>query len=247
MFLNTLSIGEKSLRSWVLDVTASDHCSDDEELESSNVSTSSSQRSAAATANVEEFLNSLPKVESHYCRASSSKLYLEPVWSSMREMHRHFVQKCQEETKQSASWKTFLSVVKKLNLDIYTPKKDQCNECTMYKNGNLDEAIYENHTTMKNQARSEKEQDKILSAECPEVQAYTVDLQAVLLAPRLNAAANYYKTKLKVHNLTYYNLSTKDVMCYVWHEATGGLESDVFASIATRYFQSEIDGKNLLS
>lgn len=93
MFLNTLSIGEKSLRSWVLDVTASDHCSDDEELESSNVSTSSSQRSAAATANVEELLNSLPKVESHYCRASSSKLYLEPVWSSMREIHRHFVQK----------------------------------------------------------------------------------------------------------------------------------------------------------
>lgn len=26
------------------------------------------------------FLDSLPKMESHYCRANTKKLYLEPIW-----------------------------------------------------------------------------------------------------------------------------------------------------------------------
>ena len=52
--------------------------------------------------------------------------------------------------------------------------------------------------------------------------------------------ANYYKTKLKVHNQVYYNQATRDVSCYVWHEVEGGLESDVFATIATNFILNEI-------
>lgn len=237
MFTNTLCIGEKALRLWVLEgKSLSGAAAVPLEKPSSN------QESTSAK-NVENFLNSLPKVESHYCRSSSSKLYLEPTWCSFRDMHRHYTEKCRIENKQSASWKTFLNVVRKMNLDIYTPKKDQCNECNMYKIGSLDEDAFQKHIKKKNDSRSEKEKDKESAANVPEIQSYTVDLQAVLLSPRLNAAANYYKTKLKVHNLTYYNLCTKDVVCYVWHEASGGLDSDVFASIATKYFQKEIDDR----
>ncbi|CAG4936700.1 unnamed protein product [Parnassius apollo] len=69
--------------------------------------------------------------------------------------------------------------------------------------------------------------------------------QAVLLALRLNASANYYKTKLKVHNETFFNLSTKDAVCYVWHEAVAGIESDVFASIYTDFLKKAIEKKRL--
>ena len=48
----------------------------------------------------------------------------------------------------------------------------------------------------------------------------TMDLQEVLLAPRVFANANYYKTKLCCHDFTIYNLSNRDVVCYFWHDFT---------------------------
>ena len=51
----------------------------------------------------------------------------------------------------------------------------------------------------------------------------TMDLQVVLLAPRVFANANYYKNKLCCHDFTIYNLSNRDVMCYFWHDVNGEL------------------------
>ncbi|KAL7634618.1 UNVERIFIED_CONTAM: hypothetical protein RMT77_014995 [Armadillidium vulgare] len=125
MFLSTLSIGEKALRLWMLH---------GEGLPTSVEEGMSGKQISAAVKNVEAFLKSLPKVESHFCRSTSSKFYLEPTWYSFRDIHRYYTEKCQNEKKESAPWKTFLNVVKKMNLDIYTPKKDQCNKCFIHKN-----------------------------------------------------------------------------------------------------------------
>lgn len=65
----------------------------------------------------------------------------------------------------------------------------------------------------------------------------TMDLEAVLLAPRLNASAIYYKTKLACHNFTIYDLATKDVAVYFWHEAEGDLCASSFASCLTHYIK----------
>lgn len=72
MFLNTLSIGEKTVRSWIL----SDQRSTGQENEEHQAQTP--RQKSNIVKNVEEFLNSLPKVESRYCRASYSKLYVDP-------------------------------------------------------------------------------------------------------------------------------------------------------------------------
>lgn len=37
---------------------------------------------------IHEFLDSLPTMESHYCRSSSSKNYLLPEWTSKEELYR---------------------------------------------------------------------------------------------------------------------------------------------------------------
>ena len=58
----------------------------------------------------------------------------------------------------------------------------------------------------------------------------TIDLQVVLLAPRVFANANYYKTKLYCHDFTIYILSNRDVVCYFWHEVNGELKNSNFAS-----------------
>ena len=65
--------------------------------------------------------------------------------------------------------------------------------------------------------------------------ALTMDLQVVLLAPRVFANANYYQNKTKqkqlyCHDFTIYILSNRDVVCYFWHEMNGELKNSNFAS-----------------
>lgn len=67
-----------------------------------------------------------------------------------------------------------------------------------------------------------------------------MDLLAVLLAPRLLASALYYKTKLCVHNFTLYDVVTRDVTCYVWHEGEGGVTANEFASCVVDYLNEHL-------
>lgn len=74
------------------------------------------------SADVQKFLLSLPHLESHYCRSSSTKLYLEPLWNSYRNGYWAY------QKKNSGS-----------------RKKDQCNTCAGYKNGSIQEEMYQTH------------------------------------------------------------------------------------------------------
>lgn len=67
-----------------------------------------------------------------------------------------------------------------------------------------------------------------------------MDLQSVLLYPKSNVSSLYYKTKLAVHNLTFYNLNTKSVSCYVWYEVEGGLTANELSSIVCDYIVKQI-------
>ncbi|KAF2892711.1 hypothetical protein ILUMI_13464 [Ignelater luminosus] len=58
-----------------------------------------------------------------------------------------------------------------------------------------------------------------------------MDLQAVLLAPKTNVSAMYYKTKLAVHNMTFLNLQNKDCTCFIWNKTEGKLTADEFSTI----------------
>jgi len=62
-----------------------------------------------------------------------------------------------------------------------------------------------------------------------------MDLEAVLLAPKLNASALYYKTKLASHNFTIYDLATNDVAVYFWNESEGDLSASSFVSCVTHF------------
>ncbi|CAG9828877.1 unnamed protein product [Diabrotica balteata] len=73
-----------------------------------------------------------------------------------------------------------------------------------------------------------------------EVQVYAVDVQKVLTCPNLKTSTAYYKTKLKVHNWTIYNLAPHQGTCYVWHEGNRGVKSDVFASMIVRFLKEEL-------
>ncbi|CAB4015566.1 Hypothetical predicted protein, partial [Paramuricea clavata] len=87
-------------------------------------------------------------------------------------------------------------------------RKDQCDTCISAKHGNIDEVSYEAHIKVKDEARAEKAKDTENAGLKKSV--WTIDVRAVFLLPKIKASALYYKTKLQVHNLSFYNLKTKE-------------------------------------
>jgi hypothetical protein len=233
MYLSTLNIGEWSVHSWAKNSTEGMHPARNANEHNVNASRQMSASKAFAV----DYLRTLPKMPSHYCRANSSKLYLEPVFDNMSHLYKQYCAKACEgfigPALKPCSIKVFRDIFNDLNLSLFNPKKDQCDLCCTYEAGNLAVHDYENHCLRKECARNEKARDKENNQF-----VFTMDLQSVLLAPRVEASAMYYKTKLCVHNFTFFDLHSKAGYCYVWHEGEGGLSSNEFASCICDFIQN---------
>lgn len=57
-----------------------------------------------------------------------------------------------------------------------------------------------------------------------------MEVQAVKMCPVNNANKFYFKTKLKVHNFTIYNISNHECANYWWNETEGHLSASLFAT-----------------
>ncbi|KAJ4437566.1 hypothetical protein ANN_17711 [Periplaneta americana] len=174
------------------------------------------------------FFDSLPKLPSHYCGQSSSKLYLEPIVHSKIQLHDLYKQRCARENTDPLSRDTSTCFSRKVT-SAFSPKKDQCHICCSYKTGNISEAAWLQHDEQKKETRKEKEKDKE-DAQMELGNVFTMDLQAVKIVPCRQASSVYNKTKLCVHNFTVYNLKNHDVVCYWFDETQAELVASVFAS-----------------
>lgn len=233
MFLGTLGMKESTVLNWIKN--------DDEQIpllsQSNKISETRIKKFAKVKEQLETFLNSLPKIESHYCRSSSSKLYIEPLWHSTSSLYNFYKNNyCSEVNIEPVSKTSFFATFHRMNLAIYIPKKDLCDVCVAYETKNLSIEEYERHQELKKEARSEKEKDKLSVQDF----VFTMDLQSVLLCPKSTVSAMYYKTKLVVHNFTVYDLKTQNGYCYLWNEAEGALTANEFSSILVYFLQKEV-------
>ena len=178
-----------------------------------------------------EFLEKLSKMPSHYCRASTGKLYLERTVPTYADLYRMYSKKCTEHNKRVLSRMFLMDEFHKMNLALFSPRKDQYDICVEHEHKNVSDDVWAEHIEKKNQAREAKQKDKDHAIQClaegytgKKTLVTTMDVQAVLLAPCLQASALYYKQKLSVHNFTIYNLANQETECYIWHEGEGGLQ-----------------------
>lgn len=191
---------------------------------------------------LKEFFDSLAKLPSHYCRKSTNKVYLEPVFGSdtIAAVYRAYKEACTNNDRVPLSRFTFGRISKGMNLGFQLPKKDKCDLCCSYEAGNLSKEEYDAHQAKKEDARKHKEEDKNRS-EANEVTMLTMDLMAVKVAPFLNASSLYFKTKLCVHNFTVFNCGTKHTHCYWFDESQCDLTADTFASLIVDYLLKNAD------
>lgn len=181
-----------------------------------------------------DFFDSLPKLESHYCRASTSKFYLEPMWNSKTKLYKLYTEDfCKNRLEKPLSIAIFHKEFDMKNLSLYRPKKDLCDIRVAFETGNLPEEKYQEHV---NKARAEKSKDH----ESPN-EVFTMDLQSVLLCPKSTVSSLYYKTKLIVHNFTIYDIKRHQGYCYLWNESEGSITSNEFTSIIVHFLEGHIN------
>ena len=215
MFLSTLGIGEKMMYEWILN-------SKNGIPIKSNVKRRAKQYTICKI--IHSFIARLPKLPSHYCRGS--KVYLEPVFQSISDLHREYRKEAQKDNSPVISRTLFRNILDELNISLFQHRKDQCDTCCGYEAGNIDKVIYDQHIAKREKARTEKNKDKEASLANDDMKVITLDLQALLMCPLLKASAMYYKTKLTCHNFTIFSMKTKDVICYFWTEVEGDLTSN---------------------
>lgn len=236
-FLNTIDLGRDTFMRWVKrDKRSSSPSVSENGEETATVIKDKVQINKAKK--VREWLDLLPKVPSHYCRASTTKKYVESTFRSYLHMYDVYKKWCTVNELVPVGRVQFTGILKKDKIAIHHPRKDQCDTCCGFKVGTVGNEEYTNHIKRKDDARVAKRAAK--ESANSEKLVITMDLQSVLLCPKTEASAMYYKQKLQVHNFTIYELNKGDVHLYVWHEANGGVSSNEFTSCIIHYLSTAI-------
>lgn len=112
-----------------------------------------------------QHINSIPKIESHYCRVDTKRLYIDGG-KTIADLHRDYELDCQSKNLPSANYLMYYRTFSnEFNIAFFQPKKDQCEDCTSFSNAteNDKEELKEKfdiHLKEKDLSRQNKEDDK---------------------------------------------------------------------------------------
>lgn len=232
MFMNTLSLTKSTYKKW----SNRQVVTNDDENIPPNTTNKRVANQTKAVDNIKKWLNLLPVVLSHYCRSQTNKRYVESSFLFTQHMLSVFSIWCTENNVPIVNRNLFSNVLKAEKVSIHHPGKDQCDICVGFKCGTIGKEVYDQYITRKDQAKIAKNTAKGSASETTLV--LTMDLQSVLLCPKLLASAVYYKQKLQLHNFTLYVLNNADVTLYAWHEADGGVTANEFTSCIINYLEN---------
>lgn len=202
-FINTLGISERTLRTVI---EGRNSCSTGVIPEDKRGKHGHhNQTNPEILQSVRDHINSVPRIESHYTRANTTREFIDGGLT-VKELHRNYVSI--RGTMPSASFDIYYRIFNtEFNLSFFAPKKDQCDLCESYKNATGEDQIklkecYEEHLKQKTLSREEKAKDIELVKENGETIVAIYDLQAVMPVPIGNSSAFFYKSKLNCLNFT---------------------------------------------
>lgn len=248
MFLGTFSLNEKMVRDWI--DSKEDFGLRENPLAIQKRKNASRQKSEANQILLERkirlltFLIDYPKLESHYCRKDTEKEYFETTHQTLTDLYKQYADLCKQDDSLPLSFPVFSGTLKNLNFCIFKPRKDQCDQCIGYKTGNLSIEKFLEHRENVKRAGIEKDND-VRAAINKLIILLCMDVEGVVLCPKLLASALYFKSKLQLHNFTLYDILTHDSVNYVWDETEGDLQSSTFTSIVIHHLKERIKTSDL--
>lgn len=242
MFLNTLNTTDRQIR------TTLAKTSEDGSLQKEGRGgrrPKLMERDERLKISVTDHINRFPRMESHYCRQSTTKEYLFPDLT-ISKMHQLYND---EHPNNKVSISFYRKIFCSMNLKFHLPKKDLCGLCETFRNGEKDEreAVknrYEKHIGEKEEVRRIKSAMKERAKVDGNFLAANFDLQQVLYLPISKRCELFYKRKLSCYNFTVYDLGSGEGTCYFWHEAIASRGANEIAS-CLHHFLLEADKKSV--
>ena len=175
-----------------------------------------------------DFFRQIPKAPGHYCRKDSNKIYITQIVPTRNKLYEVYKARCSALNKPAFPVGKFSNYFNGNKFSLFKREKDQCNTCWGYDEGNVEKHVFDAHQKKKNEGLALKQNDKD-SADKTKV-VLTTDTEALLLGPVNSVNVMYLRSKLNLHNFTFYNLKSRDVMNYLWSEINGEVDSNNFTS-----------------
>nr|CAI5849169.1 unnamed protein product [Callosobruchus analis] len=186
-------------------------------------------------------IESFPSTESHYCRKSSQRKYLD-ARLSIAKMYALYKQLCEKDGHIPRSMTTYKRIsCQEYNYSFFKPRKDQCAVCMKYQLAQGEqkaalEQAYSEHRQREIEANISKQKDKERATSDTNFVTATFDLQSVLQIPSSDVSPMYYSRKLCGYNLTLYEgAPPNNAYCYTWSEvngARGSIEIAIYSQLA---------------
>jgi len=138
-----------------------------------------------------EHIDSIPRVESHYCRSDTSKQYFESSLNLVK-LYELYKEKCENSVPPKIAVKiSFYRNIfnTEFNIEFVKPKKDLCDICEKNISNNSNDLNYQNHLQLKNSIRIDRNKDR----ENTSLLTICFDLQKVISCPKSFVNNFYYK------------------------------------------------------
>ena len=218
MFRLTFGIGEKRCRT-VLEKKHSDDLYTVKFKHRNSGHSPNNKIKIETEMNMIDFIKMFPTVPSHYRRKESKKFYIEGALNA-EKMFKIYEDEYGE-TEHEVIKSTFQRCLSKFDIGFNKPKKDDCPQCTRYKNEEKtpeSEARQVEHLRRRDLSRKEKEKDKKRSETDDSFAAIIVDMERVKPCPMSSSAEFFYISKLSCYNFSIYDFGTKNGICYLWDQ-----------------------------
>lgn len=185
---------------------------------------------------VRNHINSIPRLDSHYCRMDSKKEYFEATLN-MGKLYRLYVEYCNENQIEPVKKHCYVYIFNyEFNIDFLKPKKDRCDTCEEYlliQKGGTEIAEqqkmrFENHLQGKRSAKIVRDLDRKNEDEQTAIVCF--DMENVFALPQSNISCFFYSRKLNTYNLTAHCNLDKQAYCCIWSEGTHGRQGNDIAS-----------------
>lgn len=201
--LNTLGLSERTLRTVIsAKISGTGIIPTDKRGKHAN----HKKTSAEILNSIRKHIDSIPRIESHYVRADTSRQFIDGGLS-IAELYRHFAEERSASNKEPANYDIYAKIFNtEYNIGFFAPKKDQCDLCESHQNAVGDEKTkleesYKTHLEEKELSRKDKAEEKD-RAKNQEIMLAAYDLQAVMPVPMGHTSAFFYKSRLNCFNFT---------------------------------------------
>ena len=183
---------------------------------------------------IRRHIQSIPKVQSYYCRESSSKEYL-PTGYSITLLHEEYVEQCTKNNQIPGKLHLYTKIFnEEFNIAFKQPKKDRCDICEAAKMNDhaTTEASEQYSSHLKSKLETKDERDKDRKNKDSFVVCF--DLQKVFSLPSAEVSNFFSRRKLSVYHHTAHCAVDKKAYTALWNEGQNGRSgNDIASSVIT--------------